>query len=157
MFVQNTDSPPAGQPAWPVSADFPNVPLHPQMSSDCCQSLRNQYPVTSPSPVCCFNRKTAKIKERISENDIGKKKLRWVRNLSAKARISQSSRSSSGTHVSTAIGPVSLAGSCFLGRRALDRRPFLCGVGVSAQEKQIIQFLPKMPTFPYSSGPWSEI
>lgn len=52
-------------------------------------------------------------------------------NLSAKALISHSSSSSSGTHVSTATGPVGLVGSCFLGLRALERRPFLCGVGVS--------------------------
>lgn len=50
---------------------------------------------------------------------------------SVKALISHSSSSSSGTHVSTATGPVSLVGSGFLGLSALERRPFLCGVGVS--------------------------
>lgn len=61
---------------------------------------------------------------------------RRLAHLSAKALISHSSMSSSGTHVSTAIGPVSLAGSCFLGLKALDRRPFLCGVGVSTHGKK---------------------
>lgn len=53
--------PPAGQPVWPVSADSPNAPLPPLPSSDYCQSLRDQDPVTSPSPLCnsrekCDNR-----------------------------------------------------------------------------------------------------
>lgn len=72
-----------------------------------------------------------------------------ISHLSAKALISHSSISSSGTHVSTAIGPVSLAGSCFLGLNALDRRPFLCGVGVSTQEKQTIHYLHKMLPKPF--------
>lgn len=54
--------------------------------------------------------------------------------LSAKPLISHSSSSSSGTQVSTAMGPVCLAGSCFLGLNALERRPFLCGVGVSTHK-----------------------
>lgn len=54
--------------------------------------------------------------------------------LSVKARISQSSRSSSATQVSITTGPVCLAGSGFFGLRALERRPFLWGVGVSAQK-----------------------
>lgn len=57
--------------------------------------------------------------------------------LSEKARISHSSRSSSTTQVSTAMGPISLAGSCFFGLKALERRPFLCGVGVSAHGKRL--------------------
>lgn len=45
--------------------------------------------------------------------------------LSEKALISQRSSSSSGTHVSITTGPVCLAGSCFFGRKALERSPFL--------------------------------
>ena len=51
--------------------------------------------------------------------------------LSEKALISQRSSSSSATQVSITMGPVCLAGSGFLGRRALERRPFLWGVWVS--------------------------
>lgn len=54
--------------------------------------------------------------------------------LSEKALISQRSSSSSATQVSITTGPVCLAGSGFLGRKALDRRPFLCGVWVSGRK-----------------------
>lgn len=51
--------------------------------------------------------------------------------LSEKALISQRSSSSSATQDSITTGPVSFLGSGFLGRRLLERRPFLCGVWVS--------------------------
>lgn len=132
---------PAGLPVWPVSADSPDGPWHPLLSSDYRQSWRDLNPVTSPSLFC-------KIKKKKGDNLLHQKisvfpkqscliieGLMCFSHLSAKALISHSSRSSSGTHVSTAIGPVSLAGSCFLGLKALERRPFLCGVGVSIHRK----------------------
>lgn len=49
----------------------------------------------------------------------------WCPHLSEKALISQRSSSSSATHVSITTGPVCFAGSGFLGRKALERKPFL--------------------------------
>lgn len=116
---------PAGQPVWPVSTDSPNVLLHPQRFSGYWPTSMDQCPVTSPAPTCNVRKHILKKRRYLAW------RLLYISYLSAKPLISHSSSSSSGTHVSTAVGPLSLAGSCFLGRNALDRKPFLCGVGVS--------------------------
>lgn len=56
--------------------------------------------------------------------------------LSANALISHSSNSSSATQVSIITGPVCLGVSGLFGLRALDRSPFLWGVGVSLENSQ---------------------
>lgn len=65
----------------------------------------------------------------------------WLSHLSEKALISQRSSSSSATQVSITTGPVCLAGSCFLGRKALERRPFLWGVWVSGTVNRCISLV----------------
>lgn len=56
--------------------------------------------------------------------------------LSANALISHSSNSSSATQVSITTGPVCLGVSGLFGLSALDRSPFLWGVGVSSENSQ---------------------
>lgn len=48
---------PAEQQVWPVSADSPNGLWHPLLSWECCQSLRGQDPVPSPSLSCNIEEK----------------------------------------------------------------------------------------------------
>jgi len=56
--------------------------------------------------------------------------------LSANALISHSSNSSSATQLSIITGPVCLGVSGLFGLSALDRSPFLWGVGVSSENSQ---------------------
>jgi len=58
--------------------------------------------------------------------------------LSANALISHNSNSSSATQLSIITGPVCLGVSGLFGLSALDRSPFLWGVGVSLENSQNI-------------------